>query len=381
MYGVQTLKRSPMHTMATAVEEVLRGSILAGVPAVLLEFGQDPARVLHEAGLDPALLDEPESMIPFHTAGALLEHCMVRTGCQHFGLLVGQRGGAATLGVVGRLVQNSPSVGRALRNLVKYLHVHDLGAVPTLTVEGQWAMLGYAPYARQVPASHQICALSMAVTQKMMQELCGAEWRASEVLFPFRKFWDTGPYRRFFQAPLRFDTEQAALIFPASWLDRPLSQADPTVQCEIAALIADLDATHRGDTAARVRRAVRTILVGGRAAEEEEVARAFAMHRRTLNRRLRLQGTTFERIAEDVRFEVACHMLRDTDKPVGDIATSLGYAGPSPFGRAFRRWAGSPPHEWRDRNASSIYSQSATLPTAHAFCRELYIAPQRAPEE
>ncbi|HSD59712.1 MAG TPA: AraC family transcriptional regulator [Burkholderiales bacterium] len=336
---------------ASVEEGMLRVSILAEVPRVLEALGQNPGQVLQESGLDPALLRDPENTIPFHAVGALLEHCVARTGCRHFGLLVGERGGVATVGVVGLLLRNSRDVGAALRNLIKYLHFHDRGAVPTLAVEGHATMLGYAIYAKGVPASEQICAGSMAVASNIMRSLCGADWHPTEVLFPFRKPADLKPYNRFFRAPLRFDAEQAALAFPAAWLDHPLSGADPEVQRAIESLLVALDAPDRVDIAARVRRVVRAMLIGGRASEGE-VAHAFSMHRRTLNRRLRFHGTTFQTILAELRFEMACQLLRDTDNSVGDIATAVGYSGSSPFGRAFRHWSGMTPAEWRDRTAS-----------------------------
>ena len=73
----------------------------------------------------------------------------------------------------------------------------------------------------------------------------------------------------------------------------------------------------------------------------------YHLHRRTLNRRLKALGTTFRDVLEDVRFEAACELLGSTQLPLDDIAAALGYAGVSPFSRAFRRRAGSPPGHWR----------------------------------
>jgi hypothetical protein len=75
---------------------MLRVSILTEIPPLLRELGHDPGQVLAEAGLDPALLNDPDNTIPFHAVGALIENCVMLTGCDHFGLLLGQRGGAET---------------------------------------------------------------------------------------------------------------------------------------------------------------------------------------------------------------------------------------------------------------------------------------------
>ncbi len=88
-------------------------------------------------GIDPALLDGPDSLIAFATGGRLLRVCVARTGCQHFGLLVGQHGGPASLGPLGLLMMHSPDVGTALWHLVSHLHTHDRGGIPTLSVRGK----------------------------------------------------------------------------------------------------------------------------------------------------------------------------------------------------------------------------------------------------
>ncbi|EIC21573.1 helix-turn-helix transcriptional regulator [Thiorhodovibrio frisius] len=77
------------------------------------------------------------------------------------------------------------------------------------------------------------------------------------------------------------------------------------------------------------------------------VARLFALHRRTLNRRLKAHGTSFKILIEEARYDVARQLLRDTSLPIADIAASLDYADASAFTRAFKRWSGVSPGAWR----------------------------------
>jgi AraC-like DNA-binding protein len=79
----------------------------------------------------------------------------------------------------------------------------------------------------------------------------------------------------------------------------------------------------------------------------DEVARQLRVHRRTLNRRLKDAGTTFQQVLDQVRFELAQEMLSGTRLHVAEIAARLGYRVPSAFTRAFRRWSGSSPVCWR----------------------------------
>jgi AraC-like DNA-binding protein len=77
------------------------------------------------------------------------------------------------------------------------------------------------------------------------------------------------------------------------------------------------------------------------------VARLFSMHRRTLSRHLRIEGLAFRQVANEVRFEIACELLANTDMELGQVAAVLRYSEPSAFTRAFRRWSGQTPSAWR----------------------------------
>ncbi len=81
-----------------------------------------------------------------------------------------------------------------------------------------------------------------------------------------------------------------------------------------------------------------------------DIAGQLGMHERTLNRRLREEGTTFRRELEEIRYEVARQLLADSNMPLLKIATALNYADATAFSRAFKRWSGSTPAQWRSRH-------------------------------
>jgi len=107
------------------------------------------------------------------------------------------------------------------------------------------------------------------------------------------------------------------------------------------------------DLVSQLRRALRILLLGGRSSGDE-VAQILSMHRRTLNRRLRAQGTTFQEILDEVRFEAARQLLDTTSISLTDIAASLGYTESSAFSRAFQRWSGTTPTRRRLRHRMEL---------------------------
>jgi AraC-like DNA-binding protein len=104
------------------------------------------------------------------------------------------------------------------------------------------------------------------------------------------------------------------------------------------------------DLSARVRQVLRRLVISGIEPGDpqlEQVARLFAIHGRTLNRRLRAEGTTFKALVAETRYEIARQLLRDTPLPILEIAIALGYRDTTAFSRAFSGWCGTPPATWR----------------------------------
>ena len=158
--------------LALVMDGTLRIGPLISTPRLLREMAVDPVDVMREAGIDPALFEDPENTISFATMGRLFSLCVARSGCPHFGLLVGRQGGISSLGIVGLLSQHLPDVRTALRNIILHLHLHDRGAVPTLEVQNETAMLGYAIYQKNEASTEQIYEGALAIALNLMKKLC-----------------------------------------------------------------------------------------------------------------------------------------------------------------------------------------------------------------
>ncbi|WP_245439728.1 helix-turn-helix domain-containing protein [Microvirga aerophila] len=82
-----------------------------------------------------------------------------------------------------------------------------------------------------------------------------------------------------------------------------------------------------------------------------EIARRFSMHHRTLSRHLAREGVSFQQVADEMRFAIACDLLTNTDMALDQISIMLRFSEPSAFTRAFRRWSGRAPSAWRASHA------------------------------
>ena len=338
--AARTIERAP------ASPGLLRVAAFMAVPSMLAAAGVDHFELLARCGLTTEYLDDPENVIPLATAGAMLDRSAERTGCPHFGLMVGQRWGISVLGTVGYLAQSAPDVQTALKELTRYLHVHDAGAVATFSVEGAFASLGYAILVDRIEGAEQILDGATAIMYNILRGLCGPEWKPVAVDLARTRPADAEPYRKVFGMMPRFAADQSAVIFPSKWLAQPLISADPLLHRLMKERAGEQHDRTQDTLALQARRVIRPLL-GSPACSLAIVAGRLGMHQRTLNRRLAGEGTSFRRIREDVRLEAACQLLESSDRPVFQVADVLGYSDATAFTRAFRRWAGVSPTQWR----------------------------------
>src|SRR5918995_203270 len=274
------------------------------IAPILREFGIDPDPVIREAGLDLRLFDDGANVIPHAVLGRLLTLCVVRTHCPHFGLLVGRRATILSLGVVGRLMQHSDTLGDALRNLVSNLSIQNRGAVPSLAIRDDTTLFTFSIYQPDVESADQISDGSLAVALNAVRALGGADWNPTGVLLPRAAPADSEPFRRHFRAPVRFNQETATIVFPARDLDLPVAGADPMLRALLEERIRQMKGASGSEFTDDIRRLLRTRLTGNHCSADD-IAHLLAMHRRTLSRRLKGGGMGYRAIANEVRFEIA----------------------------------------------------------------------------
>jgi AraC-like DNA-binding protein len=326
------------------------GPIMA-LPEALESFSIAPAELLSEFGLEPSFFADPENTLPMAMAGRLLGRCAEQTGCEHFGLLVGQRAGASSLGVLGFLMQSSRTVGDALADFARHLEVQDRGGTVWVESEGALTTLGYTLLDAEIEFLDQIMACAFAIAANILRTLCGPEWRPSAVLFAFSQPRNVEPYRRHFGLRPHFDADRTGIVFPTRWLDRAIPGADILLHKLMEERVRELKLPIGDSVDARVRRLLRT-MVTTPDCSAGEVADRMGMHIRTLNRELAAAGTTFLALREEARKELACQLLDGTRTTIREIATILGYTDAATLARAFRRWTGSTPSRWRANRRS-----------------------------
>lgn len=155
-------------------------------------------------------------------------------------------------------------------------------------------------------------------------------------------------YRQFFGAPVWFAQTHSLLEFDAAYLKLPVIRTERGLRDFLRKAPANILVRYRHDAgiAATVRTRLRA-MAPAQWPRLEDLARLLRIPASTLRRRLRAEGETYQAIKDDIRRQLATRALLDTARGVGEIASELGFAEPSAFHRAFRKWTGRSPAAFR----------------------------------
>jgi AraC-like DNA-binding protein len=318
---------------------LLRLGAAALIPEMLEEQGISMDAALRRAGFSRRSLAEPEHIIPLTRLGQVFKSGAAATAQAEFGLLVGLRAGSRLTDWGQGLAPNGTRVGAALMRLISRPAIFP-NALITLSVSGHTCTLSCVAPPRNVIARDQLTDCTLGFAAGALRVLCGPRWRARGFRFAHGPPPDASRHAALLQAPISFDTNVTAMEFASTWLDRdytapPGDAADDTYEQR-----PDRDLVGE----------IRDALAAWNGVDKPSapaVASSLGVQPRTLNRLLGKTGTSFNRVLENTRYEAAQRMLRDPGAPVVSVAWSLGYADASAFSRAFRRWSGMTPTEWR----------------------------------
>lgn len=325
-------------SVASHTTSVRVGSSVS-LPDVIRELGHSPEAVFDAAGVDLGIYSHPENRIAARDLGRLFA-CSARiTRRTDIGLLTVDRFYPAGLGLVGEIAAEGPDLRTALKTLVRLLHHNTFAGYPVLSLSGCSAVMKFVLRDSDFVGSEFVLEGATGIILRFMQWLLGARWRPDEVHLCRREPSDPRPFHAFFGAPIRFSAMEDAVLFPADLLDRPVLREERRREA------LGMEIT-RAPWSELVRRQVATRL-GFASLAAGEVASDLGISRRQLFRHLRAEGTSVQALADEFRFARARHLLAAGDAPLSQIGFALGFPEQSAFTRAFARWSGSTPGEWR----------------------------------
>jgi AraC-like DNA-binding protein len=312
---------------------------------VLQSLGADTARILQSAGLARDLFDNSARAILYTDLDRLLSEAMRATGCRDLGLRIGVLQGIFAAGLPGLVSMNCATVREALGTIVTGLKTTDSGGALTLSVRDGVATSGYSVIIDDVKNVEQFCDASLAILVNAMRQFCGAHWRPDRVYLMNRPAADLDRIAQFFGAPVEYRAPAARITFSSAVLDWPVKVHDPTYREILVPILEKAIESADQDFLVAVK-AVLNSTAGAERLSSFDVSRAVGVSVHVLSRRLKSAGITFTDLAEHLKLERAQNLLLKA-KPIEEISSDLGFAYVSSFTRAFRKWAGQSPAQWR----------------------------------
>jgi len=332
---------------------------LSDLPKVMQAMDHDPWALLAGFGMDQDTLAKPRTPLPVTLYGQVLQAAATTTGCAHLGLLLGEATALENVGELRFLVLNAATVRQAFDHLVRFTSLMHRALHTRVDREQDYTELALA-LSEKTPGADHILVGYTASAVKALRTIVGAQWNPSMVHLALRRPKAIEPYRRFFRAPVLFDQTEYAIMFPNSILEAPRTGGDPRLAEFVFERLCLLEKDAPRDLVGQVRHAIESRLLRGEC-DVTGVARLFSIHRKTLHGYLRDLGTSFEALLDETRSTLAVRMLEDTNLAISGIAAALGYSNQAALTRAFRRWRGQSPREWRNKTHGSLGAKRAVL--------------------
>ncbi len=330
-----------------AMHDLTRASALTGYPELALEYGLDPAAMLMAAGLSADTLEHAEGLVSYRRFLALLDASALQTGDSQFGLKLGLRQGITVFGPILYLLRNADSAGHALQELQQYFHLHMGAARVEISSEATHSLLAYKVINPMQPGISQGVELAIGVGLQLLRALLGRQWEPLAIMFEHKALAALSDYRKLLPCTPRFEAEGNAILIHTADLQQPLSQADPVLHRLMQQHLDSLQGLSDLALSGHVESLLRNFLPQGRVTVER-IAACLALSPRTLQRRLNEGGTSFQSLLDTTRQAMAQRYLRDSSLSMTELTCLLGYADLSAFSRAFVRWFGVPPSQWRE---------------------------------
>lgn len=311
------------------------------------ELGVARERLFAESRVRPEVLGNPQGRLSFGDFNQLASCALRRCDEPALGLLLGQRLNVSTHGILGYAVLSSSNFGKAIQFALKYYRV--LG----LSYELEVVELADRVELR-ARESMPLGALSrfageglLASLHGIARFLVGERLEQVEVGFAHPAPHYAERYAQVFGVPATFDRPCHRLSMPSAYLARPMALANPATvqmcerQCE--ALLASLDV--QDGLLTRLRRLL--LARPGDFPDLESAARTLHTSSRSLRRHLAEMGSGYQQVLDEVRRSLALEYLTTTHLPLYEIAYLLGFSDPSNFRRAFKKWTGKLPSDYR----------------------------------
>jgi AraC-like DNA-binding protein len=315
--------------------------------AALARVGLDTDEVLRPFGLTTARLAELEDPVPLSFLHDVWQSAAEVSGEPGLGVRIASSVRPETYELFGSIVSNSATVGDALLRATRLTRLVTSALELTLLVEEDRTTLTLKALYPEL-LHRESTEFVLAAICVIGRRITGQALVPDEVRFSHPPPSSLRHHAKIFGAAASFGRPESALIFDNAILCAPVLGSDAAVCAALEREAKDvLDRLpQRSALVARVQELISAELRGGNP-NIEHIAEKLGTHQRTLTRKLKSLGTSHQQLLDQLRHQLAERYLRQPSLTLSEIAFLLGYSDPSAFNKAFKRWTGSPPRQYR----------------------------------
>ena len=315
-----------------------------------VRLGIDVDAMLAAAQLDRSTVYDADARIPGEKVVALWRQAYERSGDPHLALHAAEALPFGAYKVIDFLAGSSTSVGDGLTRIARYFPL--INSVVGFRIEASVDQVAFrcvsSRSGSEVPLAYVEYAVAAVVTR--CRHAYQLPFPLKRVEFAYPRPTDVSEHERIFDCPVRFGTEHTQFVLAPSVWNTPVPRGDAglcAVLEEHAKMLLESLPKEAG-ILGQVREAIHAELRGGDPSLDH-VAKRLGMSNRTLQRRLKDEGFTYAEVLDEIRTSVARVYLNQEGVSICEAGYLLGFAEQSSFSRAFKRWTGSTPGEYRQQ--------------------------------
>jgi AraC-like DNA-binding protein len=321
----------------------------------LEELGVCASQVLRRAGLPHGLIDQPRSLLKTEELFALWRAIGEVSTNPAIGLLLGTETKTERFHPIGLAALSSENFGSAIDQMARYKQLSCPEEILQEKDDEEWSIQFRWLLADEVepPVLNDCCfAWVLSIARH------GTGTRLSPLRVEFvQARGHVKTIERHFGCPVVYGGPRNAIVFRAADAERPFVTRNAELLGMLAPQFEEELKQENGNEnfVERVRLAIQQKLTGQRPTIED-IADALHVSSRTLQRRLQDEGSSFQRVLEEARHQLARHYLNNSVLELNEAAYLLGYEDGNSFVRAFRNWEGVPPARWREQQRARAAS-------------------------
>jgi AraC-like DNA-binding protein len=315
----------------------------------VLQKGVSPSSLLEASRVDTEILDCIDNRLTVAQYDALIGQAAVLTSDGDFGLHQGELSTPGNLSLLGYILMNSPTLQAVLNKYLVYEKILcDFVQCESCT-SGDTVKFVYTIEDSSFKNQRHLIDSIMSTMVTSIRQLTGMNMQFKEVRFRYKAPDSLGEYRRIFNCPLSFQENENAVLFEKKLLNLPILFPDPKLlqyfEQQAQEVLRKLDS---GKPYTGKANRIMMKLLKKQTLNVENLAKNMAMSVRSLQLKLKEEGTTFSMLQDNIFKNIATNYLKNRDISIEEIAFLLGFSEPSSFYRTFKRWTGTTPARYRE---------------------------------